>query len=290
MISSKFPIIVMPMNGVSTTELAIAVHNAGAFPSISVFNYYSEGRISIKKLTNEFLKFQDKTGSSNILVSMHWEELLHPAVLDMLINCKIFSIELFVRPISHNSWPVLIDYIKKLRNENFKIIFKTTGMVPISEFDALVIKGPLGAGRSFSNTTDLENAFDKLKEKLPDSCLIPSGGIGCSEQVKYYISRGAAAVGIGTLIAASEESCVSIETKQKIINSTSSDITSIGPLNCRGLLFSKLENDDDNNSKSLREGIKGTTQGCIYVGNGIDHIKKIMPVKNIIELLVQDVI
>jgi len=290
MISSKFPIIAMPMNGVSTTELAIAVHNAGAFPSISVFNYYSEGRISIKKLTNEFLKFQDKTGSSNILVSMHWEELLHPAVLDMLISCKIFSIELFVRPISHSSWPVLIDHIKKLRKENFKIIFKTTGLVPISEFDALVIKGPLGAGRSFLNTLDLENDFYKLKEKLPDSCLIPSGGIGCSEQVKYYISRGASAVGIGTLIAASEESCVSIETKQKIINSTSSDITVIGPLNCRGLLFSKLENDDDNNSKSLREGIKGTTQGCIYVGNGIDHIKQIMPVKDIIESLVQDVI
>ena len=103
------------------------------------------------------------------------------------------------------------------------------------------------------------------------------------------MDQDALAIGIGTLFAASEESCVSKDTKQRIIDSTSADIKLIGPLNCRGLLFSRLEDDDENNSKSLYAGIKGTDTGCIYVGNGIDYIKEIMPVKDIIEWLVKDV-
>jgi hypothetical protein len=158
----------------------------------------------------------------------------------------------------------------------------------MSYFDSIVLKGPQAAGRSFSSLVSLEDRYDAMKEQV-GSRIIPSGGIGSPEQVKYFMDREALAVGIGTLLAASEESCVSSDTKQKIIESTSKDIKLIGPLNCRGLLFSRLENDDDNNSKSLYEGIKGTNSGCIYVGNGIDYINKIMPVKDIIEWLVKDV-
>jgi hypothetical protein len=175
-----------------------------------------------------------------------------------------------------------------MKEHGVSVMFKTTGLLPVSHFDSIVLKGPQAAGRSFGGTMSLEEQYNVVKEKI-GSKIIPSGGIGSPEQIKYFMDREAIAIGIGTLLAASEESCVSKETKQRIINSTSTDIELIGPLNCRGLLFSRLEGDDDNNSRSLRAGIKGTDSGCIYVGNGIDHIKQIMPVKDIVEWLVKDV-
>jgi hypothetical protein len=286
--NSKYPIVAMPMNGVSDVNLAIIVSRAGAVPSLSIFNYYINGRIDLNLIEKELKRFTDATGSSEIILSMLWEHFMATPVIDMLLRFNISFVELFVKPADQNEWLTLSTHIDKMSVNGISVMFKTTSRIPDSDFDAIVLKGPLAAGRSFGGNWSLEKQYDIVKEKI-GSKIIPSGGIGSPEQVKYFMDREAIAIGIGTLLAASEESCVSIETKQKIIDSSSVDIKLIGPLNCRGLLFSRLDNDDDNNSKSLYAGINGTSSGCIYAGNGIDHITKIMPVKDIVEWLVKDV-
>jgi NAD(P)H-dependent flavin oxidoreductase YrpB (nitropropane dioxygenase family) len=283
--NSKYPIVAMPMNGVSDVDLAIVVSRAGAVPSLSIFNYYTNGQLNFPWFEKEIKRFIDTTGSAEIILSMHWEHFMSEAIVNFLLKNKLRLIELFVRPADHNSWPALTKHIE---DTAMCVMFKTTMSIPVSTFDAIILKGPLSAGRSFGGNGSLEERYDIVKQKI-GSKIIPNGGIGAPEQVKYFIDRDALAVGIGTLLAASEESCVSAETKQRMIDSTSADIKLIGPLNCRGLLFSRLDGDDDNNSRSLHAGIKGTDSGCIYAGNGIDHIKQIMPVKDIIEWLVKDV-
>ena len=286
--NSKYPIVAMPMNGVSDVDLAIVVSRAGAVPSLSIFNYYTNGQLNFPWFEKEIKRFIDATSSTEIVLSMHWEHFMAEPIINFLLRNKLRLIELFVRPLDHNSWPALTTHIENMSVNNICVMFKTTMSIPFSMFDAIVLKGPLSAGRSFGGTGSLEERYDIVKEKIGTK-IIPNGGIGTPEQVKYFIDRAALAVGIGTVLAASEESCVSKETKQRILDSTSADIQLIGPLNCRGLLFSRLDGDDDNNSKSLHAGINGTNSGCIYVGNGIDHIKQIMPVKDIIEWLVKDV-
>lgn len=289
-IPSQHPIMVMPMNGVSDIDLALAVDKAGAFPSISIFNYYENNNLDFNLLDKELQRFIDIAGHSHILISMHWEHLLNNKISNLLNKLDIKYIELFIRPLNHILWPQLQEKISQLRTCNFKFFFKTAKIIPISEYDAIIIKGPNGAGRSFASTPDLQITFETFTKNIDASKIIPSGGIGNNLEVQHYISKGAAAVGIGTLIAVSEESKISMETKKKIISSTSKDIVNIGPLNCRGLLFSKIDNDDDdNNSRALRAGIKGTDSGCIYVGNGIDYIKEILPVKEIIQRLLINV-
>lgn len=285
---SKHPIVAMPMNGVSDIDLAIVVSRAGAVPSISVFNYYANGRIDLPLLDKELQRFTESTGSSEIVISMHWEEFLAEPVVNFLLKHNLCLVELFIRPLDHPSWPVLSKHINAMQEHGICVMFKSTMTIPSSSFSALILKGPLAAGRSFPGSSTLEERYDKVQEKI-GSKIIPNGGIGSPDQVKYFMDRNALAVGIGTLIALSEESCVSKETKQRVLESTSADIQLIGPLNCRGLLFSRLDNDDDNNTRSLKAGINGTTEGCIYVGNGIDHVTQIMPVKDIIEWLVKDV-
>lgn len=283
---SRYPIMVMPMNGVSDVNLALAVDKAGAFPSISVFNYYQNNSINYDLLDQEIGRFCDYTGHSNILISMHWEDFLKNETSEFLTKHKLKFIELFIRPPDHDLWHPLSEKISESRKVGTLFFFKTIKMLPLSDYDSIILKGPHGAGRSFSGAEDLQTTFDKLSNKIGSNKIIPSGGIGNYHQAQYFLNKGALAVGIGTLIAASEESKISLETKKKIINSTSKDISNIGPLNCRGLLFSLVEKDDNNNTKSLREGIKGTQSGCIYVGNGIDYIKEILPIKTIIERLV----
>jgi hypothetical protein len=286
--NSKYPIVAMPMNGVSNVDLAITVSQAGAVPSLSIFNYYTNGKIDLLLIEKELKRFTDATGTSEIILSMHWEHFMADPIINLLMKYNISLIELFVRPADQSTWSDLATHIDKMSLVGFCVMFKTTNRLPVSNFGAIVLKGPLAAGRSFGSTESLEHRYDEIKEKI-GAKIIPSGGIGSPEQVKYFMDQDALAVGIGTLLAASEESCVSKETKKRIIDSTSADITLIGPLNCRGLLFSRLTGDDDNNSQSLYAGIKGTDAGCIYVGNGIDYIKEIMPVKDIIEWLVKDV-
>lgn len=283
------PIIAMAMNGVSDVDLAVSVFKAGAFPSISVFNYFKEGKTDWGFFIREVERFKQTTGTNKILISMLWEQFLHKEVIDILIKLKVEYIELFIRPHTDGLWSELsktIDYLKK--DYNFKFFFKSTGLLPACNYDGIILKGPDGAGRSFENTPPLEEGFEKVISKT-DKGVIPSGGIGTADQVSYYMSKGALAVGVGTLIAASEESCVSKETKQKIIESSSADIQKFGTLGCRGLLFSEFnQTADTNNTAALRAGIKDPLAGCLYMGNGIDYIKEILPVKDIIELLTKD--
>lgn len=288
-IDTKHPLLAMPMNGVSDINLAIAVTNAGAFPSISIFNFYKNNKVDFLLLSSELKRFQDSTSSSKILISMHWETLFDKQMLAILYRFDLRFIELFIRPVLHPLWNKLTKQIEILRKQNFKIFFKTAGLLPVCEFDAIVIKGPNGAGRSFLGVPSLTNTFNNLTDKIQANKLIPSGGIGCPEQVAYYLNRGVAGVGVGTLIAASEESCLSAETKQKIVESSAAEIQSIGPLNCRGLFFSHIDHDDENNSNALSHGIRGINSGCIYVGNGIDYIDKVMPLKDIIQKLISHV-
>jgi NAD(P)H-dependent flavin oxidoreductase YrpB (nitropropane dioxygenase family) len=150
----------------------------------------------------------------------------------------------------------------------------------------VIIKGEEGAGRG---SISLLALFNQIKIEYPALEIIVSGGIGSRDQVKYYMDRGALAVSIGTLLAVSEESKVSLETKFKIINSSSDDIKkfSLGAKQ-NALIFSSVENDDFNHTHSLQAGIINANTGHVFAGQSINHIRKIKPVKEIINSLIYE--
>ena len=101
------------------------------------------------------------------------------------------------------------------------------------------------------------------------------------------MGMGCIGVAIGTLFAASEESCISKETKLKMIESSSNEIKRLDSgAQQNAIIFSRIEEDDFNNTNSLNMGMKDPTNGHIFAGKGIDHIKSILPVKDIVQLLV----
>ena len=288
-----YPIVAAPMNRVSDAKLAIACHNAGIFPSLSLYSWQSRHSIDINEniVDRELKTFQDATGSSKVLISLASVDLFKDSVMKLLLDNHIEFIEFIA---SDHPPKFFMDKTKTVKQQmkdrhgvDFKIITKRLDSQNINAnaVDAIVYKTAEGAGRGLPSANIL-NELEKFKNIYPTIPVIMSGGVGCADDVKKYMSLGCMAVCIGTLLAASEESSVSRETKLKMIEATVADISRTAVSNQSALIFSKLPDDDMNNTHSLIKGLASPDQGLIFAGKGIDYVKEIRPVKDIIQELV----
>jgi len=288
-----YPIVAAPMNRVSDAKLAISCHNAGIFPSLSLYSWQSRHSIDINEhiVDREIKTFQDATGSSKILISLASVDLFKDSVIKLLLDNRIEFLEFIA---SDHPPKFFIDRNKTVKQQmkerygvDFKIITKRLDSQNINSnaVDAIMYKTADGAGRGEPSANILDE-LEKFKNIYPTLPIIMSGGVGCADDVKKYMSLGCMAVCIGTLLAASEESSVSRETKLKMIEATVADISRTEVSNQSALIFSKLPDDDMNNTHSLIKGLASPDQGLVFAGKGIDYIKEIKPVKDIIQELV----
>ena len=288
-----YPIVAAPMNRVSDAKLAIACHNAGIFPSLSLYSWQSRHSIDINEniVDRELKTFQDATGSSKVLISLASVDLFKDSVMKLLLDNHIEFIEFIA---SDHPPKFFMDKTKTVKQQmkdrhgvDFKIITKRLDSQNINAnaVDAIMYKTAEGAGRG-EPSANILNEREKFKNLYPTIPVIMSGGVGCADDVKKYMSLGCMAVCIGTLLAASEESSVSRETKLKMIEATVADISRTAVSNQSALIFSKLPDDDMNNTHSLIKGLASPDQGLIFAGKGIDYVKEIRPVKDIIQELV----
>lgn len=286
-LESKYPILCTPMNQVSDINLAIAVHKAGAYPGLSIFNYEKkDDQIDIESLEKDLIRFKKETNADDLLISMSALNLIHDQrLLEVLVEMRMLNIEI-LDAVNDKTIPSIQRIRKDLKPKNFRLFFKEIAARMIMEVDVLILKGPDGAGRSLKDGPQLKDLFFKMKYSFPNLPLIPSGGIGSKEDIDFFIRNGAAAVGVGTLFAASEESPLSLETKMKIVKSSFSDIQKIGKHNQSALIFQKIENDDENNTQSLKLGIQGPDSGHVFAGKSIDKIDRIYSVKELIDKLI----
>jgi NAD(P)H-dependent flavin oxidoreductase YrpB (nitropropane dioxygenase family) len=276
------------MNQVSDINLAVACHEAGILPSISVYTFKERMfLLDHNVIDREIKKFQDRTGSSNILISVARGDFLKQTFYDMIMKNNIKFVELIPNDIAYPTQEEKTLYrqyteagvvaLAKRLDSNFE---------PIKFSKGLVLKNREGAGRVNINADPVEE-IKKIRSLYPDLEIIMSGGIGTRDDVKKYLDLGCIAVAIGTLLAASEESCISHETKLKLIESTWQDITTLSKgAEQNGLVFSQVSNDDFNHTEALKLGVKDPTQGLLFAGKGINNIKSIMPVKDIVQALV----
>lgn len=278
------------MNQVSDIDLALAIQEAGAFPSISVFNFYKNGQLDLNFYSNELSRFKHNS-NSGLLNSITPELFLENSFIEPFFKEGFRHVEVYhSKPSKDAIWIDVFNRIKFYEDQyDAKIIFKTLKPIKSIQANTVILKGAEAAGRKHIDAKPTKDSFLELKNLRPDLSIIPSGGIYSSSQVKFYIENGALAVGIGSLFAVSKESKVSLEVKKKILESTITDISSQGSLNLQGLFFNILSDDNDNMSKSLAHGIKNTELGCIFMGHAIDHITEILSVKDIVNKLMYDV-
>ena len=282
----KHPILCLAMNTVSDLNLAIAVWRAGGFPSNILTMYFErDGSINFKRLHEELDYFQNITGGNNIVFSVQEDKLAVPGVID--IFKRVSHCELLGRSLLKNT---RYKNIEKIKSFGCKVIWKTVSFdQDVELYDGVIFKSKHAAGRVNNSSLELDESLQKYLELFPDKYFIPSGGINSKEDVRHLLELGASAVGLGTLFAFAQESNVSYETKLRIVNSSSKDITQISSIHYpqNGIVFSDFkDNDELNHTPSLLAGNRSPNEGHILISSkSVDQINSIKSVEEVIKEL-----
>lgn len=335
--NSKYPILEACMNRGSTLELALAVHRAGAYPSLCSWTYLEVPRHvseNMQALKNDLVSFIEITKSNNIHISFELDEFTLDPNLgafdrelfrrnirichDMIREFAIPTVEIIYgnsnsprpyRQIRPDTAGRLIELTQPLHEMGTKVFNRTYD--PVDEetrkkyfFDGFCVKGIDSSGFGGTKHT-VKELFLLQKELTPDALIIPYGGIGTAAQVKEYFDLGADMVGVGSVLAFSKESTIGDATKQSVVSSTKDKLQKFehtfrigNNIVKRKQSMLPLENqyqgpDDFNHTKSLITGLYNPSDdntGHVYIGHAIDHINEVLPVDEIIQNLMSDMV
>jgi hypothetical protein len=286
------------MNGGSDLTLALAVEDAGAFPS---YWYHSNDQ-----LYDDITEFIKCTGHANIVVGgLAIDRFTDIQLLKIINQLKVSHIEILATDhrtgnflsmtnvLSDSKVAARLDILKQTSKLMTRIYEITDCDLSSTYFDGYCIKGKESAGKS--GNYSVSELFD-IQKINSHNCLIPYGGVGTPWQVKDYLDRGAAGVAVGTLFAASRESSLSNEAKQQIIKANSSTLTRLTDTNQNSLLLDvnfkaamPTAETDWNRQNHLDQGLRGNgTEGLLYIGAGVDHVNEVKSVKDIVKYLVSE--
>jgi len=300
---SQYPILEACMNRGSTVELAVAVHQAGGYPSLCSWTYNGHSQAMQQDL-DCFVKL---TNSNRIHLSFELNEFAHQIVHDIVRSHSIPTIEIIYgktntfRPTDSESEleVALLRLLAPLKAQGtriFKRVYEAIdqGTMDRHLLDGFCIKGAESAG--FSSYTPIRETFLKQRELTPGAMLIPYGGIGTADQVQDYIKLGAEMVAVGTVLALSAESTMATQTKLAAVQKQSQDLVqsthNFGGVERKQstLKFGNyLGPDDANGTVGLVRGLNGKPDSHVYLGRGIDHVDEILSCQQIIQRLVEKI-
>lgn len=301
---SKYPIVEAGMFTASTLPFALVCWEAGIFPSLAQEIRNQDDTLRYDFVNEQLKEFVKLTGSGNVAFTVSLYTFLDLKMMNIIRSHGVSHIELTFPPKknpdgSYESAENVVEknldaFGKVLRfMGETKILWRTTSPY-VSKLKNVVYNciGNDGGGRR--STLSLSELFDQQKKLTPDAPLMASGGIHSPKQVSEYIKRGAVAVSIGTLLAASKESPLSEETKKAIINSSKESIIKLPDTEQSTLILGNKDevfndNSDRNRTKSLTDGVYGDGKiGHVYVGKAIEQVNSIKTVKEIVEYLVSE--
>ncbi|MFL7939192.1 NAD(P)H-dependent flavin oxidoreductase (plasmid) [Priestia megaterium] len=301
-LNTKYPLIQAPMSWNTDAQLVAAVANAGGLgilgPNAGQKTLTSDPKETAERMRNEIRKTRELTSSSfglNIISSGEERDNDNPFYNELLRVAFEENIKYFA--IVGEANKVLFD---KIKEHNGVIIYRpitpTPEIMKVAEkmgADLLVATGyDEGGGlpvKSVGTFTVVPTMVDSVN--IP---VLAAGGINDSRGVKAAFALGAEGVYIGTRFIATQEAPSAIETKQAILDSGHEDMAFIVKT-LRSILTKKAEiilkkheNNEDTSSDitgGFRTGmLEGKfDEGIISVNNGIDIIKDIPTVEELIE-------
>jgi NAD(P)H-dependent flavin oxidoreductase YrpB (nitropropane dioxygenase family) len=280
---SKYPIICTPMNKVSDAKLALAAHTAGIIPSlVASFGALSETAVELEKFNNGAGNFTD-------LILAVSPAQLSPELIDVILTYNVTHLQL-LEDIKNVAEELMLSGLKK---KNIKIIVKRLSTNPrgveyLHLVDAIDIKGPEGASRVVNDGVPLSSRLSQLQMLNPDLPIIVTGGISTSAEIRQYLDAGAVAVGLGTVFALSEESCINYEKKLAMLEKSFANVRNIGVSKQNAIIFTPIPDEDANHTRGLLIGRDSSSKGLLFAGKAIDNISSIKSVATIVKELTVD--
>ena len=303
----KYPIIQAPMFLVSNTTMVIEAMKSGIAGCIPALNYRTldELRAAIREL--KAAKVDGGSFGFNLIVNK--SNLKYKAQLQVI--CEE-GVDFIITSLGSPE-----ETIKQAHKKNIKVFcdvvdLKFAKKVEELGADAIIAVNNLAGGHRGDKSPE------ELITNLVENCSIPiisAGGVGCKTEFDLILSYGAEGVSIGSPFIASNEAYITNEYKQACVDYDADDIVvteRISGTPCTVINTPYVQKTGTkqtwlesvlNKNKKLKKwvkmirfsiGMKATenaatkaTYKTVWVaGPSIEHTKEILPVKNIVERLV----
>ncbi|CAH02732.1 putative nitronate monooxygenase [Kluyveromyces lactis] len=259
----KYPILVAPMAGVSTPELAAAVSNSGGLGSLGL------GASSVEKARNAIIATQKLTKSPfqvnffchepeelNVEVARNWIEYLKPIFArfhtkpekeltkiynSFLEDPEMLAVVLELKPkvVSFHFGVPSASTLKSLKQAG---VVTMASVTQLSEaelaighgIDILIAQGVEAGGHRGMFNASLDPAISTrdlvklLKAKLGTTIpIVAAGGIMSGQDIKGMMEVGASGAQLGTAFVQCKESAASENYRKLLFDKTRNDITQI---------------------------------------------------------------
>lgn len=303
----EYPIIVAPMFLISNTKMVKAALKNGVSAAFPALNYRSDGEL--RKAVREIKDCSGKPFGVNLIVNR--SNPRYKSQLKTLLELKVdYIITSLGNP--HE----VIEQCKPLGIKVFcdVVDLKYAKKVESLGADAVIAVNSRAGGHA--GDTEPQTLIRQLKENcgLP---IISAGGIASGSDLKQVIDWGAAGASIGTIFIACEESDVSQEYKQAMVDYGEKDIVRSTKLSGSPLTVINTPYVQSlgtkanflewllNNNKTLKKYVKmlialkgmkavekaafsATYKTVWCAGPAIEHVKSILPIEEIIRQLIAE--
>jgi nitronate monooxygenase len=300
----RYPIIVAPMFLISNTKMIRAALDCGVTAAFPALNYRTDEEF--RKAIQEIRAHSSNPFGVNLIVNR--SNPRYKKQLETLLELKVdFIITSLGSP---------REVIEKCRPLGIKVFCDVVDLEYAKKVESLGADGLIAvnsrAGGHAGNIPPRE-----LITLLAANCSIPvisAGGIATGEDLKQHMAWGAAGASIGTIFIATEESDVSAEYKQAMIDYGETDIVRTNKLSGSPLTVINTPYVQQlgtkanflewmlNNNKSLKKYVKmiialrgmkavekaafGATYKTVWcAGPSIEQVTEIAPMKKIIHRL-----
>jgi NAD(P)H-dependent flavin oxidoreductase YrpB (nitropropane dioxygenase family) len=327
MLGIKHPIVAAPMGPFYTTELTIAVSEAGGLGVLShsaLLSDYQKGRNPVEIMKENMLQVvehTDKPFGFNVRTSrreINAQQLVTEIPRFIMENQRLKEqcVYAITSAGSSKTLPASKDF-QKLKESGSQI--KHFHVAPAlwladkcvaSGVDGMVVTGGEGGGhQSFEKVSTLV-LLQQVLQKHPDIPIIACGGFATGEGLAAALAMGAGAVAMGSRFIASNESEFSTEYKGVIPPAKAQDTLlvtgSLGPIRLwkneyslhHGLVADKeakiaqeqamSQEDLVEEMKAYEAAYEGDLSGAVLLGQSIGLIPSVENVKKIVDDIVED--
>lgn len=297
----RYPIILAPMFLISNTRMVIAALRSGITSAFPALNYRTDEQL--RAAIREIRQASDKPFGVNLIVNR--SNLKYKSQLKTLLELKIDFIIT-----SLGSPQEVIEQCKPLGIKVFcdVVDLKYAKKVEAMGADALIAVNNRAGGHAGAMSPY------ELVTLLKNNCSIPiisAGGIATGKDLKQVLDWGAAGASIGTIFIACEESDITPEYKQAMIDYGEKDIVMttklsgspltvintpyVQQLGTKANLLELILNSNKTlkkyakmliafrGMKAVEKAAFGATYKTVWcAGPAIEHVKSIQPIADII--------
>lgn len=307
MMGIKYPVIMAPMFLVSNTQMVIVALESGITAAIPALNYRTDAEL--RSAIAEIKSKTNKPFGINLIVNK--SNFKYKTQMNTCIELKVnFIITSLGSP---------EETIKKCKGHGIRVFCDVIDLKYAQKVEALGADGVIAVNAQaggHAGNMKVEELVPLLKGniKIP---VISAGGIATGKQLKAALNLGAEAASIGTIFIASNESPVSQDYKNALIQYGAKDIVKTTKLSGSALTVINtpyvqslgteanfLERLLNNNKrlkkwakllialrgmKSIEKAAFGATYKTVWcAGPSIEYIHSIRPVKEIVETLIRE--